>query len=74
MAYARKCGSYGDNRLIGFSTSGEHYADNFNLFSLRFWLPGLVTPKKRGRPKGSRDSYKRLRSCSKMASRRSMVA
>jgi hypothetical protein len=38
MAYARKCGSYGDNRLIGFSTSGEHYADNFNLFSLKFWL------------------------------------
>jgi hypothetical protein len=61
MAYARRCSSYGDNRLIRFSTSGEHYADDFNLFSLRFWLPGFAPAKKRGRPKGSKDSYKRVR-------------
>jgi hypothetical protein len=62
MAYARRCSSYGDNRLIGFSTSGEHYADNFNFFSLKFWLPVLAPAKKRGRPRGCRDSYKRFRS------------
>jgi hypothetical protein len=53
---------YSANRLIGFSTSGEHYADNFNFLSLRFWLPGVTPAKRRGRPKGSKDSYKRLRS------------
>jgi hypothetical protein len=54
---------YAANRQIGFSTSGEHYADDFNLFSLRFWLPGFAPAKKRGRPKDSKDSRPRFRSC-----------
>ena len=50
---------YAGNRQIGFSTSGENYLSGFSLMSLL----GFAPKGKRGRPRGSKDSYKRIRSC-----------
>jgi hypothetical protein len=51
--------TYAGNRAIGFSTCGENYLSGFSLLSLL----GLAPKAKRGRPRGSKDSVKRLRSC-----------
>ena len=52
-------GPYSGNRQIGFNASGENYQSGFSLLSILGL--SLEPPKKRGRPKGSKDSYKRIR-------------
>lgn len=54
---------YSDQKMIGFSPCGE----NYRRFGLLRML-GLLQPGKPGRPKGSRDSYKRVRSCLRLPS------
>ncbi len=51
-------GPYSGNQSIGFNTAGENYLSQFTLWSLLGFSPA---PKKRGRPRGSKDSYKRVR-------------
>lgn len=50
---------YRGQRMIGFSPCGEHYLSGFSLLRLL----GFAPKSKRGRPRGSKDSYKRIRSC-----------
>jgi hypothetical protein len=51
-------GPYSGNKSIDFNTAGENYLSQFSLASLL----GFKVSKKRGRPKGSKDSYKQIRS------------
>lgn len=51
---------YRSQKMVGLTPCGENYiSKRFGLLRML----GLIQPGKPGRPKGSRDSYKRTRSC-----------